>query len=165
MNKEDFLKELEKELSFLEKEKVIKEINVYDNKFKKSKKSDEEVIKSLGEIDDIVKNIKIKYEKKSSSWVKSCIDTLQDLIIIFKKSDNKKRGKLIVDILFLLVITCVLKVPFIFIRNLGDNLLGIVFDSNIKILGIWGIIIELGYLFVALSFFMKTLQKWLANIN
>ena len=109
---------------------------------------------------------KVSKDKKNIlKWFGNFYNDLLELSAIFRKSDNQKRTKIIVDLLFLIVITCVLKIPFIFIRDLGDNLIGIIFNGNINVLAIWGLIIELAYAVLALMFFMKTLKKWLSSID
>lgn len=173
MKRDEFLKTLRKRLSFLNKQELEKEMLYYINEIDKSKKSDEEVIKSFGSIEDIVKKVSeahgIEYKRVAKrnyfEWFQNFYDQLLDLSNIFKKSDTQKRTKLIIDLLFLIAITCILKIPFIFVRDLGDNLIGILFISNINVLAIWGLAIEIIYVVVALSFFMKTLKKWIHSIG
>ena len=108
--------------------------------------------------------MKNKNESKIKNWCLSYYDLLMDLYELFKQSNNECRLKLIGDLFFLLVITCVIKIPFIFVRNLGDNIISIIFNSNITILAIWGLVLELIYAIVALVFFLKTLKKWLKQL-
>ena len=173
MKRKDFLKLLRKNLSFLSKEELEKEVLYYINEIDKSKKSDEEVIKSFGSIDSIVKDVckkrglDYKSVKKNDKFklFQNYYNDLVDLSDVFKNGDRNKRIKLVLDLLLLLVVTCVLKIPFIFVRNLGDSLFSIVFNSNITILAIWGLIIEILYVIIALSFFMKTLKKWIKGLS
>lgn len=104
-------------------------------------------------------------KNRIKEWCISYYNLLMDLSDIFKKSNNEKRVKLVIDLVFLIIVTCVLKIPFIFIRNLGDNIISIFFSSNIMVLAIWGLIIELIYAIVALIFFMKTLKKWINKLD
>lgn len=173
MKRNEFLKLLRRRLSFLSKEELEKEVLYYINEIDKSKKSDEEVIKSFGSMDYIVKDICEKrgldYKKVSRrnnfKWFHSFYNDLLDFSEIFKNSDSNKRVKLVLDLLLLVVVTCVLKIPFIFVRDLGDNLFGILFSGNITVLAIWGLIIEILYVIVALSFFVKTLKKWFKSLS
>ena len=102
---------------------------------------------------------------KKESWFKRFYNELVDLSTIIKKSDGKKRGKIILDLLLLIFITCILKIPFIFVRDLGDRLIETILNSNINALAIWGLVIEIIYVVVALSFFIKTFEKWFKNVN
>lgn len=112
-----------------------------------------------------MKKVKEKTSKKYFEWFETFYDDLLDLANVFKKSDNQKRMRMIIDLLFLVVITCVLKIPFIFVRNIGDNLISIILNGNINVLAIWGLLIEILYVIIALSFFMKTLKKWMKNVD
>lgn len=173
MKRAEFLKELRKRLSFLNKEELEKEVLYYINEIDKSKKTDEEVIKSFGSINDIVKKVCLSHgiEYKSVSrkgfmnWFKQFYDGIQDFASIFKNSDGKKKLKLLGDLLFLIIITCVLKIPFIFVRNLGDNMIETFFSSNLTFLALWGLFVEILYVIIALSFFIKTLNKWVNLIE
>ena len=102
---------------------------------------------------------------KIKKWCLSYYDLLMNLCEIFKQSNNEKRLKLIGDLFFLIIITCVIKIPFIFVRNLGDNIISIILNNNITILALWGLILELIYAMVALVFFLKTLKKWIKQLS
>lgn len=171
MNRKEFLKKLRNRLSFLKKDVLEKEVLYYINKIDSSKLSDTEVISSFGSLDDIVKEVSKKYginvesTSKKEFWFVRFYNNLIALSTILKNSDGKKRGKILLDIFLLIVITCVLKIPFIFVRDLGDRLTETVFDSNMMILAMWGLVIEVIYVIVALSFFIRTFEKWFKNIK
>lgn len=171
MNRKEFLKKLRKRLSFLKKDALEKEVLYYINKIDSSKLSDVEVISSFGSLDDIVKEVSKKYGISSQSaskkefWFTRFYNDLINLSTILKNSDGKKRGKILLDILLLIAVTCVLKIPFIFVRDLGDRLTETIFDSNITILAIWGLVVEIFYVIVALSFFIRTFEKWFKNMK
>lgn len=171
MNRNEFLRSLRKQLSFLEKEDLEREALFFINKIDSAKEPDEEVIKTFGNMEDIVKEVAKKYGlnykmvKKKESWFKKFYNELVDLSTILKNSNGKKRGKILLDILLLIVITCVLKIPFIFVRDMGDNFIETILDRNETILAVWGLFIEFVYVAVALSFFIKTFEKWFRNIK
>lgn len=171
MNRNTFLKSLRKNLSFLEKEELEKEVLYYINKIDSSKESDEEIIKSFGSMESIVKEVSKKHGlnyktiDKKENWFKTFYNDLVDLSTILKNSDGKKRTKILLDLLLLVVITCVLKIPFIFVRDLGDRLVEIILNNNITILAVWGFVIEILYVIVALSFFIKTFEKWFKSMK
>lgn len=172
MNRKEFLKKLRKELSFLEKKELEKEMLEYINKIDSSNSSDIEVIKGFGSMEDIIKEVckkhKLNYKQikeEKQGWFKNFYNDLIDLSTILKNSDGKKRSKILLDILLLIVVTCVLKIPFIFLRDLGDRLIEAILESNVTILAIWGLIIEMIYVIVALTFFIKTFKKWFSNLE
>ncbi len=173
MSRGEFLKTLRKNLNFLDKDELEKEVLYYINKIDESKLSDLEVINSFGSMDDIVKevckrhglNYKTVKADKRFAWFKEFYNDLVELSTVLKNSDSKKRSKILLDILLLIIITCVLKIPFIFIRDLGDRLTEAIFNSDITILALWGLFIEIAYVVIALSFFAKTFKKWFKNIK
>lgn len=172
MNRKEFLRALRKNLSFLTKEEMEKEILIYINKIDGSKESDANVIKSFGSMEDIVKEICVKHDlnyktirKGKDSWLKKFYNELIELSTILKKSDGKKRIRILLDVLLLIVIACILKIPFIFIRDLGDRLFEIFSNNDIRVLAIWGLSIEIFYVIIALTFFIRTFRKWFENIE
>lgn len=172
MNRKEFLKKLRKELSFLTKKELENEVLYYINQIDSSKESDMEVIKSFGSMDDIIKEVckrhnlsEKKIRENKQNWFINFYNELVDLSTILKNSNGKKRTKIILDILLLIVITCVLKIPFIFIRDLGDRLVEALLNSNVTILAIWGLVIEFVYVIIALTFFIKTFKKWFTNLE
>lgn len=112
-----------------------------------------------------MKKVKTENKKNYFAWFITFYNELLDLAMIFRKSDNQKRIKIVGDLLFLVVITCLLKIPFIFVRNLGDDLINVLFNNNINFLAIWGLLVELVYVILALKFFMKTFNKWMSKID
>lgn len=167
MSRKEFLKSLRKNLSFLKKEDLENVVLEYINKIDSSKEEDSKVIASFGSMDKIIKDVKKKYktEKKKEFVIKRFYNELVDLSTVLKNSDNKRRGKIIVDLLLLIAITCVIKIPFIFVRDIGDNITNVFFDNNITILALWGLVIELLYVVIALVYFVKTFEKWFTNIK
>lgn len=165
MNKSEFLKELEKEIQFLNQEEIKKVIASYE-------KMEEEAIASL-ELEQVIKDICKQYgmnydivvSKHFSKFFREFYNDLLSLGTMLRNSDRQKRIKIIIDLVLLLVVTCVLKIPFIFVRDLGDNLITSFFNSNLTALAIWGLIMEIIYVVVALSFFIKTFQKWFKNME
>ncbi len=172
MNRKEFLKRLRKELSFLEKKELEKEILEYINKIDSSNAQDIEVIKEFGSIETIVKDVCKKHglnykqikEQKQNSF-KNFYNDLIELSTIVKNSDKKKKSKILLDILLLIVVACVLKIPFIFIRDLGDKITEAFLDSNVTVLAVWGLIIEFVYVITAITFFIKTFKKWFLHLE
>lgn len=109
--------------------------------------------------------IEMVNKMKKEFWLKRFYNELVDLSTILKNSDGKARMRIILDLLFLVVITCILKIPFIFIRDLGDNVIEALFSSDTFLFALWGLLLELVYVVVALSFFIKTFEKWFKNMK
>ncbi len=172
MNRNEFLKSLRNHLKFLSKEELEKEVLYYINKIDSSSLSDVEVIQSFGKMDKVVKevcerhglNFKAINKEKPFKGIRYFYNDLVDLSTTLKNSGSKKRTKILLDLLFLILITCFLKIPFIFIRELGDNVAQTFLNSNLIFLAIWGLAIEIVYVICALTFFVKTFQKWFKSL-
>ena len=106
-----------------------------------------------------------KMKTKKENAIKRFYNELLDLSTIFKNSDGKKKLSILGDLLFLVVVVCILKIPFIFVRDLGDNAVETMFNSNLTFLAIWGLVLEIIYVIVALIFFFKTFEKWMKNMK
>ena len=92
MNRKEFLKILRKELSFLTKEELEKEVLYYINQIDSAKEADTEIIKGFGGMEKIVKEVckkhglnykEIKEEKQN--WFKNFYTDLVELSTIVKK--------------------------------------------------------------------------------
>ena len=79
------------------------------------------------------------------------------------KNDMKENAKIILDLLVLIAFICLLKIPFLFIQNIGDDLL-LSFNQPI-LLEIGHFILEIVYIVVALMFFMNIFNKWFSNLK
>lgn len=169
MNRKVFIKQLRSHLKFLDKKALEEEVLYYINKIDKSKKSDEEVIKSFGSMEDIVHEVckrrKIEAVSKKDFFIVQFYNDLVDLGTLLKNCDGKKRGKILLDLLVLVLLTCFLKIPFIFIRDLGDQIIDGFFNSNITFFALWGLVMELIYVLFALSYFVRTFRKWFGNLE
>ena len=104
-------------------------------------------------------------ESNKSSWFKDFYDNLLELANIFRNSDSQKKKKIIVDLIFLVIVVSVLKIPFIFVRDICENVITLMFDNSMSILAVWGLVIEILYVLIALTFFVRTLKKWIKTID
>ncbi len=102
---------------------------------------------------------------KKEPWFKRFYHEVISLSTILKNSNGTNRRKIIFDLLLLIIITCFLKIPFIFIRDLGDQAIETFLASNVSISTLWGFFIELCYVIVAFTFFIKTFYKWFAKLD
>ncbi len=98
-----------------------------------------------------------------NNWFKSFYETLIEMSNLLNKQDTSGKFKIVKDLIILIVVTCFLKIPFIFIRDLGDNIVGAVFPDSEMVFVILGLSIELIYVIVALWFFDRTLKRYIEN--
>ena len=80
-------------------------------------------------------------------------------------SKNSFQGniKILFDLLILIIFICLIKIPFILVRNLGDSLLSYIDFPYIS--EIWGILIDLIYIVIAVIVFVNIFTKWFKNLK
>ncbi|MDE5540094.1 MAG: DUF1700 domain-containing protein, partial [Bacilli bacterium] len=170
MNKEEFLNKLRKKLSVLEDseiEDIISEYRGYIEEKVNVGLTEEEATKELGDIDEIARDLlaayKVKSEPEEGTFSKF-INKLSVGLDNFMESLNDKSAKdiikVLIEIVIILFLICLLKIPFAMIRDLGSNIfeelvnpVGSVFS------GLWRFIIELSYVIVAILFFFKMFEQ------
>jgi len=171
MNKEEFLKKLRKRLEVLEDSEIEDILSEYEG-FIEEKVSkgltEEQAVKELGNFNEIVDDLLAAYKVKRTSGEENIfnkvINKISDAIDLFMESLNNKSGKdivkVLIEIILILFLICLLKIPFAMIRDLGSSIffeltfpIGNIFSS------IWAFIIEISYIIVAVIFFIKTFEK------
>lgn len=169
MNKEKFLTNLRKRLSVLEDseiEDIISEYEGYIDEKVNSGLTEEEAVKELGNIDEIVSDLLSAYkvkEPKNDSF-NNIINIISNGIDNFISSlDNKSARdiiRILIEIIIILLAIWVLKIPFALIRDLGENIFYEFSNPIGNILGsIWYILIEASYIIIAIIFFFKMFEK------
>ncbi len=146
MNNNEFLKELNKELRYLNKDARQNEIEKYSN-LNNSNLNPHEIAQSIYNS----YNIKI-FEK----------ETLFNSVNIIINKLQSKNQKIIINIikffLYLLVLLIVIKIPFIYIRDL----LGTFFESLLytsKAITLWYLSYELLYAITTILIFIRLIKK------
>lgn len=176
MNKKEFEKMLGSHLDILLKEEQEKEVRHYLEEIENQERqglSEEDAIKSLGKLDDIVQRIYtergIDFSKvyKKHGFIYNHLEQLAQvihrLVDVMSKNDFKSNLKIVVDILVLFVFVALLKIPFIVVQNLGDTLLGY---FSVPALGdIWSLVVDCIYIFVAIIVFIDIFKKYFKNVK
>lgn len=176
MNKEEFASRLETSLDIFEDSVKKQEIGNYLKKIEEREKngeSEEEIIKSFGTITEITETIlkshgiNPKKLSKKNGFIyrqfEELFQVIHHVIDEMSKNDFQNNLKIILDLLILIAFICLLKIPFILVRNLGDSLIT---NLNITFMsGIWGLIVDIIYIIVALVVFMNIFNKYFKNIK
>lgn len=171
MNKEEFLKKLRKRLDVLEDseiEDIVSEYEGYiDEKVAKGL-SEEEAIKELGNFEEIVQDLLAAYKVKNQSNNEDTISTfinklgngLDNIIENLSHKSGTDIIRLLIEIIIILFITCLLKIPFSMIKDLGGDIfrelaspIGNIFRA------IWYFIVDFSYIIISVIFFIKMLEK------
>ena len=136
MNQEEFIKKLKDKLDILTSEALNDEIKYFESEIEKQKDqnvSEEDIIKSFGNLENIEKQILKKHginpEKvmKKENFIykkfEELFQVIHRVVDIMSKNDLKDNVKILFDLFILIIFVCFIKIPFILIQNLGDSLL------------------------------------------
>ena len=171
MNKEDFLKELDKKIDVLKKDEREKIIKKYKTQITKrvNKGEDEETVVASYDVDKLAKEIldgygvksdKAATKTESKGFFGDLVATIEGLVDSLSKKSGKEILFLLLEIIIILVIVALLKIPFVFIRDLLMNifnLLGTPFTS--VIMKIISISVEIIYILFAIIVFIVIFKK------
>lgn len=186
MNKEKFLKELEKRLSILnenERKDIIDEYKSTIEEKIKNGETEENAVKDFGNIDDLVKEIleayKIDPKYKENDFkrivndgeniIKECADTLakgvKDMAESFKNNNQDINLSLVFEIMIKVFLTILfiglLRIPFIIFTHLGNIFFEALFspiDVLIKVL--WTIFLSIIYLVIIVIIISKIFKEY-----
>ena len=176
LNQEEFIKKLKDKLDILTPEALEEEIKIYESDIESKKTqnlAEEDIIKSFGSLESIEKRILKKHginpEKvmKKESFIykkfEELFQVIHRVVDIMSKNDFKENVKIIFDLLILIIFICLIKIPFILVQNLGHSLLSYIDIPYIS--DIWGLIVDLIYIIIAVIIFVNIFTKWFKNLK
>ncbi len=176
MNRTEYLQKFQNGISIFEESYQQKQILDLDEKITKlvqSGKSEEDALKELGNVEKLIDEVysqnhvnrqKAKEERNFLiSHYNQLFRVIQHVIDVMSKNTAKANRKILLDVLLLILLTCVLKIPFIMVRDLGTNLLAFLAIPLLN--NIWSLIIEILYLVFAITFFLNVFRKWFQNLK
>lgn len=147
MTKEEFIKELTKNLKYLNKKERNEELVYYENMENYNInpiKIANDIYKRRGINITITKNIKF-------------LDALNIIISNLESKDKKKLKNILLFFLWMLILIIIIKIPFIYIRDIIANIFIDTFKSD-KVYALWVIILELIYALTAIIIFIKKIK-------
>lgn len=190
MNKEKFLKELEKKLQVLsdsEKEDIINEYrDIIEEKIKHGKKEDE-AIKEFGDIDKLAEEILSAYKinpeygknEKSKGFVSDCenlikegakklSDVTDEVVDSFKKSNieltTENIFEIIIKVILVLLGLAILKLPFYVVSEIGSGIFNVGLSPFNQITSAcWKVIVEIIYIIVCILVIIAFISKYTNN--
>lgn len=175
MNKKVFLEKLRKKLKILNKdelEDIIEEYEDHINEKVASGKTEEEAVKDFGDFDELVKEIlsayKINedYEEniKEKNVVADFIDTCVSFVKDFARNIGSRSAndivKFVVEFIVLILFIAILKLPVLFVEEVGEWL----FEKLVSPFGdglaiIWRYMIEIIYFVLAVVGIVNFVKK------
>lgn len=157
--KEQTIKKLEKELKYLVKEERDKEIAKYEFLL-----ANENV--NIKEIAERIYNERgIDYKKLQTGIFNNLMSTFNTFSSLIKSKDSQTRKKMIFELIYIVLILSLIKLPFDFIRDIGYNYLDIL-GANHTIDLIWQLIFLVLYtitLIICLIMFIKNFNNKYKN--
>jgi hypothetical protein len=160
MNKEKYLQELEKRLVYLKNEEKQQEIFRISNELDSGK-----IVKDISEeIKEIYQKYNIDISKKERQANNKFLNKLNDIAKCFdnflkkmKKNSLKDNAIILRDIILLILLVSILKIPFIGLETILFSTFNLVLSSNI--LNLLNFIIEVAYVIFAIVVFIKIFKK------
>ena len=152
--KETNIKKLDNELRYILKEERAKEINNYDLVLA----NDNPDIKKIAK--EIYLKRGIDYDKLNKGFFNNLIETITEFGTLFKSKKSDVKGKMIRDILIMVLLLVLLKIPFDFVRDLGFDYISVLTTNN-TLYTIWNLVFLVLYTIV----FICTLIVLMRNFN
>lgn len=148
MNKEEFMQKLDQNLRYLKKKEKKEELAKYNS------------LNSIN-LDPIIEANKI-YEARGLkiriNEELKLFDAISILIDNFKLKNRKKITDLLLFFLYLLLLIILIKMPFIYTRDMISNLFNNLFTTNLSVI-LWNIFFEIIYAITSIIFIIKQIKK------
>lgn len=178
MKKDEFLKKLRKKLDILEETEINDIISEYegyiDEKINKGA-TEEDAIKSMGDINELASELLSAYKIKKplnkekdslNDIVSSIVNIFNQIIDVFANKSFNEIIKFIIELIVIFLIIALFRIPFEIVEDMGRSAiynLGI----GVSIIGrIWKFILELIYLIFAVILFIKIFEsRYLKDVN
>lgn len=175
--KREFLKTLREKLSILEDDEIYDIINEYENHIGekvKEGKTEKEAIKDFGNIDELANEIlgayKVKGTYKKESKTEFVFNTIVDEMVnffkkigeLFQNKSGEDLIRLICKFVLIVVVVCLLQIPFSIINHLIGSIINFTFSGNILsnvIGGLWSAIIQIVYFITSIYIIYISIKK------
>lgn len=186
MNKDKFLKELEKKLSVLnekERKDIIDEYKSTIEEKIKNGESEEKAIEDFGNIDELAKEILEAYKidpkykqndfnnliKDGENIIKECADNLakgtKDIVENFKNNNEEINLSLVFEILIKIFLTIIflglLRIPFMIFTSISNGIFSALFSPiDIVIKAFWSLFLTVIYLILVVLIVSKIFRQY-----
>lgn len=170
MNKEKFLETLRKKLSVLEESEIEDIITEYDGYIEEKiaeGETEEEAVKSMGNVSVLAKELLSAYKVKGEDIKSDSINNLVDrfinifdrIVSVFAHKNFNEIMRFVFELIFIFIIIALCKIPFEIIKSMGFNMFNsLEFGVSHVFVNIWDFILELIYLVFAILIFIKIFE-------
>ena len=159
--KDDNIKKLNNELKFLTDAERQKEIANYNTALE----SNNADIKAIAK--EIYLRRGIDYAKLNKGLFNNIINTITDLSTIFKNKDSKVKRKMIVEIIYIVLVLLLLKIPFDLVRDVGYDYIDLLSTNNTYYV-LWNVLFLVLYtitIFCTFIVLIRNFNNKYKNIN
>ncbi len=175
MSKEKFLESLRKKLSILESseiEDIISEYEGYIEEKIKKGSTEEEAVKSMGDVDELAKELlsayKIKTDGENHGSINSLIDSFMkifdEIVANFSNKSFNDIIKFLLEIVCIFLVIAICHIPFVIIEGIGKGFLNVFSSPFYHIFaGIWSFILNVVYFIFAVLMFVKIFESRYLN--
>ena len=150
--KDERIKRLEDELKYLVKEERKKEIELYTHELENNAN-----VKNIAK--EIYAKRGIDYKKLNQGFINNIMDTLETFSNIFRNKDAKTRNKMILELLYIVLVLALVKLPFDLIRDIGYDYIKILTTNN-AIEVIWNLVFLLLYTLTLVCLFIILIKNF-----
>lgn len=179
MKKQEFLDTLRKKLSILEESEIEDIISEYDGYIEEKiakGSTEEEAVKSMGNVGELAKDLLSAYkvknpeEKKYDSFnhlADGFMRVFDRIIEVFSNKSLNEILRFVMEIIVIFLIIGICKMPFSIIEGLGRDAFYSLGHGTFRILGnIWEFILDFIYLIFAVLLFIKIFEsRYLKNMD
>ena len=173
MNKQEFLEKLKKKISMLEQSEIDDIISEYEGFIDEkvsSGMSEKDAVKSLGNIDEIAKDLKHAYKLKDEDEMsaKEVINTFMDRVMnyvdavikVFEKKTFSDVIKMILEVILLLIIIGICKIPIEILLDIAhDAFITLGVSVGNFLFHIFEFFINVIYFILAIIFFFRIFKE------
>lgn len=136
--KNERIKKLEAELKYLLDDERKKEIENYNSMLDTNKVNIKEVAK------EIYHKRGINYDKLNKGFLNNLTNTINELSTTFKNKDSATKRKMIIEIIYIVILLILIKVPFDLVRDIGYDYIELLSTNNLYYT-LWNLIFLLLY--------------------
>ncbi len=147
---EDKLKKLSQELSFFVEDERNKILSEYANK-----------VDNNVNITELAKQIYLErgidYSKLNRGIINNLTSAINELIYLFKSKEKATKKKMVIEILYIVVLLILIKVPFNLVRDIGFDYIEIL-STNSLINTLWNLIFLIIYTITIICTFVVSIR-------
>lgn len=155
---ENKINELEKELKYLTKEALETELKNNKNKLENKDANVKNIAK------EIYLNRGLDINKLNRNITSNLINDISVFFNSFKGKDKTTKRKMIIDIVYLIILIILIKIPFDLVRDIGYEYIEMLSTNNI-FYTLWNLAFLLLYTLTAICTFIVLVKNFNQNYN